>query len=444
LAQTAARILTDAGIEDYYVDDFDFRNTVTDVPIPYDSHATALQAVANFGTSTLEQEDNGKISFRQRYDPPISDWYVVYRPNGYPVPALPFTNIEGIVGESLVTEYAMWEENFFALDGSCCFVPETNDYKNGGMVFNVFPDSDRNYAHPGTRYYMGARIDFTQNRTFGRVVIELSPSNRYQQILVIANRSGIVGELWRKVYTVTGSNLVIDTLFDNIVWLTIYLYNGDIAQRYRIKKVLIERTTGLDLTGQDVLGKIGGTLQPRTKNIDVVGLGTSFWVGGTPPDFTKVTLEPGVLTEIKHTEPMYSVSAYCDDPNVVFDIEEHYAYTSFIQISGVTADTDVKLRGYTYAGTFEQLSRIAMNETGEDVVIENPIAWNNSYLERVCEWVADYYGKRNVYDIETLGYPECDAGDYIVLNGKEAVVLENTLSMNSGAMRGKMKLRGGK
>lgn len=438
MAQKAAAVLEDAGITNYYVNQFIAQYTSW-LPLPYASHAECLQLLANATQSTLDQDDDGKITMRYRATTPPANWYIELRPQGYTIPQMPFSTLEGVIRGADTIEYAMWEQNQFALDGSLLFVPESGGYLNSGLVENIFPDTNGNYVIPGTSYLSGLWIDFTQNQTFGQLDIEFSESNRNTRVLVIANRSG-AGEVWRKYYDVNGINLNITELFDNIIWLTIYPLGSTVQQRLRLKRISVSTTTGVELTHTDVLGMTKEELAPSVKDVVVSDLQAMYWPSYTF-ELMRVMVTPGQLTEVKHPEVYYNMSASSENVNVHFDVQDHYAHTSFIQISGVASETEIILSGANYANPTQKYTKKNLNDTGQDAEHDNPII-NSALSQFTAEWLEGYYSNRKLYEIETLGYPEVDACDRILFEGKPVIVLENIIENNQGALRGKMKLRG--
>ena len=66
LRDLAAGVFSDAGITDYWADDWGLQSTFTNLPLQYDSHASNLQLIANLGRSSLEQSPEGGVIFRYR------------------------------------------------------------------------------------------------------------------------------------------------------------------------------------------------------------------------------------------------------------------------------------------------------------------------------------------------------------------------------------------
>ena len=66
LRDLAIDTFSDAGITDYWADDWGLQNSSSYLPLQYDSHASNLQLIANLGRSSLEQSPEGGVIFRYR------------------------------------------------------------------------------------------------------------------------------------------------------------------------------------------------------------------------------------------------------------------------------------------------------------------------------------------------------------------------------------------
>ena len=122
--------------------------------------------------------------------------------------------------------------------------------------------------------------------------------------------------------------------------------------------------------------------------------------------------------------------------------EDHYAYCSFIKITGTDSPAKIKWYAYTFASSYNVPYESEIGDLGEATEFSNPISSDNTARQNTADWMADYLSKRRQYTVETLGYPEVDPGDLILYNGKEATVVEANIYFNQGAMRETFILRG--
>ena len=166
------------------------------------------------------------------------------------------------------------------------------------------------------------------------------------------------------------------------------------------------------------------------------------WSGTPTEPVQTVSVSPNVLTELKNSDIYYSQRFECDDPNVVIVEEDHYAYCSFIKITGTDSPAKIKWYAYTFASSYNVPYESEIGDLGEATEFSNPISSDNTARQNTADWMADYLSKRRQYTVETLGYPEVDPGDLILYNGKEATVVEANINFNQGAMRETFILRG--
>lgn len=445
LSDLASQVFDDGGVQNYSVNERHLYFSTTQLPLPHASHAECLQLIANHCASTLNQSVDRTIKITNRSITPKSDWYASVSNGGVYAPTLPYSNPSGVLTDDTV-EYSTWGQDEFAIDGSMVFLPNDDDYLNAGAVINVFPNSNGYYYWPDdTTTLTGVWVNMQREMTFGGIKVTLPKSSRTTDIY-ISGYSYVGGEWTRKhfkLYKVTSSEFVINDLFDGLQGVYVFPRNNRKYQRNRILSVDIERNVGLNLREKDVIGSAKKELLPSTKFITVQHLGVWYYGGNYSREIMRVNVIPGELTEIKHSEVYYNMSASSENSGVIFEVLDFYAYTTFVRISGVSEETEIIIYGSPYTKLSERFETRSLEDAGSDVEIINPITKNQNSAEIVADWALQYYKWRNQYEIDVLGYPECDAGDYVSYENKEVVVLENTISIQGGAMRGKMKLRGG-
>lgn len=451
----AIAVMEDAGVSDYWVDDYGLQVTGSYLPLPYASHAENLQLLGNLGRSSLEQNSKGGINFRNReqvnqsqmgvftFDAPQTSFSYYYSGE---------TLKGGVYDPSETRDYATWEEDFFALDGGMAFLPEEGSYLNSGYVSDVFPEGSGEYPHVSFDTAPAIELDFTRNITFGTLVMDMGKSSSADKFFLRAKRDSTPGEGHTTLVTVfekftQGINkdgkIYFNENFDRIVRLQIVLVRNPKSQRGRIKRVEVKYPMYFELLPDDVIGNPKGELLERCSNLTLNATRAVRWVGTPNEPKQTISVMPNTLTEIKHSEVYYACRFECDNSSVIIEKEEHYAFVSYIQISGVSEAADVKLYANTYASETTIPYNKTLNTIGEPVTVDNPIYSENSKQgPETVDWMGDYLSKRNQYTVETLGYPELDPGDLITYDGKEATVIQANINFNQGAMRETLVLRG--
>ena len=456
-ASLAADVLTDAGVENFWVNDVTLQSTNTNLPLLYDSHGSNLQLLANLGLSSLEQDSRGGVVFRYREEPGQSTmeadtwqaWQTVY---SYYASrdSLP----GGVFSQDEVPDYATWEEDFFALDGSMAFLPEKSPYRNTGYVSDVFPKENGDYAEPSVRFGPTLTLDFGKNITFGELEVDIGNTSRLASFNISGVRETSPAIAETPIYETVFSKNKVPVLwengkirfrenFDRVAKVNLTCTSNEKYQRGRIKRVKINYTMPFSLESSDIIGNAKSELLARCSQATLNATRVSAYSSLPAEPAQTVSVTPNVLTEIKHSEAYYDCRFECDNPSVVIQRETHYAFVSYLKITGVSQDVDIKL----YANTYASESTVPYSETlypiGDPVVIDNPIfPADSGQGTAAIDWISNYLQKRYEYTVETLGYPEVEPGDLITYRGKEATVIEANINFNQGAMRETFILRG--
>lgn len=432
--QMITDVLSDAGITEYSLTSKRL-NYGEYLPLPVLSHMECLQLIANDNQGAFVQSDEGIIVFETRYfnlDNFSMKQVVVSTPQ------LPYSDIINLT-KPFDAEYATWESDFFALDGSQKFLPESSPYINSGFVFNVFPSAFDTYYNTTLQFSQNTASD---EINVGKISILFSEHNRISEVRVTIIADNAI--LYNTVQPLSGDSLNIIGNFKGVTRVNIDVVGSQKYQRMRVLGVAIDRISPIALTSEDVLGS---TKKERLSECrDVISYNRTLMAvdGGEKKEFLTAEITPGRLTELSHNNRAFvNVSAVVNTLPGTITYFKSYAFFSYITVSSTQSSVEVTLSGSereAARNTRNESNIVRLSETGTDAETDNPLTYITS--ETNAEWMADYYNNLHHYEIDVLGYPEIDAGDYIRFNDKEVVVLENVISTNGGAMRGKMKLRG--
>lgn len=456
-ASLASDVLTDAGVENFWVNDVMLQSTSTNLPLLYDSHGSNLQLLANLGMSSLEQNSSGGVVFRYREEPEQSTmkadtWQAPQTVYSY------YASQESLAGGVFdlneTPDYATWEEDFFALDGSMAFLPESAPYRNAGYVSDVFPKENGDYAEPTIRFGPTLTLEFGKNITFGELEVDIGSTSQLTAFKISGERKTSPENAELPIYETVFSKDKVPVIwengkfffrenFDRIARINLTCISNGKQQRGRIKRVKINYVMPFSLEASDIIGNAKSELLARCSQATLNTTRVSAYSSPPTEPAQTVSVTPNVLTEIKHSEAYYDCRFECDNPSVVIQQETHYAFVSYLKITGVSQDVDVKLYANTYASKSTVPYTETLNQIGDPVTVENPIfPANSSQGAAAIDWISSYFQKRYEYTVETLGYPEVDPGDLILYNGKEATVIEANINFNQGAMRETFILRG--
>ena len=254
----------------------------------------------------------------------------------------------------------------------------------------------------------------------------------YQQVFSVDSASG---EWENGLLAFTGN-------FDRVERIDIFPIFSQNQQRARIKRVAVDYVQPFEITSDDILGNPKGELLEKCSK--VVYNAVSFSTTSQTPDepVSTVTVSPNVLTEVKNSDIYYNQRFESENSGVTISEEEHYAYCSFLKISGASNPAEIQW----FANVVEEMPEVPyesdIGDLGEVCEFNNPIASNAESRQDVADWMADYLSKRRQYTVETLGYPEVDPGDLILYNGQQVTVTEANISFQQGAMKETFTLRG--
>lgn len=137
--QEAESIFSDAGLEaDEYAIDESLKDITLTNPVPVTTHAQALQLIANISKCVIKQDVDGRIVIRANFANIIEPTDINLSTND----SAEWSKIDNIRDGS-TDVYADLTKNFFKVDASQFFLPETAPYtKNSGYVSKSVADSD--------------------------------------------------------------------------------------------------------------------------------------------------------------------------------------------------------------------------------------------------------------------------------------------------------------
>ncbi len=433
VAELAGEVLRDAGVQAYDVGCWSAAHTLTQRPLPVASHGECLQLLANLALCSLEQEPKGKIRLKNRMIPDGGDWEMT----GSPTAAeMPWSNAAA-TAEGGAADYACFERDRTRLGAAEQRLAPADGGAAGGYAVNVYPDEEGRYRVGGEEVCLTAR--FGRAVDFCRLTVRFAQACRVERVRVVF--CGDEGDR-QQCYEVTDGIAEGYGRFENITGLRLVAEGGS-GCRLGILQLDIGPETGLQLTKGDVLGMQKEALAAATRQVQVLCHRAYYWPEPYETELERVWLRSGEVTEVAHPEVYYRVRAHCDDSRVRFVMAEHYAHHSILQIAGGNAETEVLLLGAALAKSNTTRESTAVGEEGSDVVIDNPVLGLPYHAAKMAEWAAGYYRGRLQYELVTLGYPEIDAGDVVLYEGRPMTVLENNIEMDGGTMRGTMRLRGG-
>lgn len=404
------------------------------------SHAECLQLISGHALCIMYTDDNGSVVFRRAYLN-IPETHTTTTANA--VPQLSWSDGDTLYQASNV-DYATFEADFFRADGKMQFSDIENPIASG-LVYNKFPDIYGGYsgASPFINYVFDSAFDVNQLTIF----VSDSASNINLAVLIWDNNSQLIYN--KNANSNSSSAIQIDGPFVGVTRIQVLVISNNKYQRARLMGFIASTGTGKTLRDTDVLGTTNESLAPKCKDVKA-----RYYPSWANLSISKVFLETNIPTgvDIEIAFPKAHVLVTATVPSgYTLQSAMYYARFAKVHVTGPANDVKISFTGIDYYPDNNEMSDyiVPVSEEGEDAIIENPAfaitaAYPGSPTPRVARAAARYYQARNVFSIDTLGYPEIDAGDSIIFNNTSVVVLENIITSKGGAMRGKMKLRGGK
>lgn len=412
-------VMADFGYDNYDASSHELESTIITNPLPVGSHAECLQLIANCAMCSLETDADGRIFFRSRAAA-IAESITANLTDTF----LPGSDLEHLTAfADEITEYASWEQDGFAVSGDMLFLPEVADpYLNCGVGWSILPQADDRYASAPEILF-----EFSANVTFGSVVIDFGSNFLPSSVRLRGLRddgSGGYRTVYDREWPVTASHMILIDNYDRIVRLLLAIPGSAKAQRPRIQRVAFNWENGYEITSDDIFGNPKGTKLTNCRNV-VVQLDNR--TAEALVEIKKATIPAGEETWVEHGEMYIDVTAATAASGVVLTYTS-FAYATWVTVTGVTGDVEIVLAGKKLVQGAEDTRTIAVNTTGEDCTIENPLLSVASIKPGYLAWLAAHFGRSVEWSAETLGYPELQPGDLIGYKGMQASILDANIT----------------
>ncbi len=424
-------VMADFGYDNYDASAGELEETIITNPLPLVSHAECLQLIANCSMCTLETDAGGRIVFRSR----VSAEAASADPE-YSEQLLSGSSAEDLIAESNpVAEYASWEVDGFALSGNMQFLPIAGgSYLDFGLAWDFLPQPDSSYATPPVILF-----EFAANVTFGSVVVDFGENFLPPSVQLVGLRddgSGGYDIVYNREWQVVSPHSIFIDNFDRIVRLQLTIPGNTKLQRPRIQRVAFSWENGYEITTADIFGNPKGKKLTNCRNVIVL---LDNRTAEESKEIKKVKVPAGEETWIEHGDMYQDVTVSTTVSGAVLTYTS-YAYATKITITGVTGDVEVTLTGKKLVQNAEDARTVAVNSSGEDCTVENPLLSSGSLKSGYLDWMGAYFGRSIEWNVETPGYPELQPGDLIGYKGMQATILDANLTYKF-SLKGQFTLR---
>lgn len=423
----AREILSDAGINDYYVDPH-LKSLYTKNPLPRVKHKEALQIIANACRCTLSQTRAGAVEIKSSFAPDTS----IYT-NG----EAEYSRVGNILNESEKAEYASLSADYTKTDGSMYFLPRGASALNTGYVSSAISDENCNFdvnpvvtiVQETACMYHGAKM------VFGSALPSAITIRTY-------NEGSLVEE-----YAVTDEitkTMVLYHRFDDFDTMEIeFTKTAKPYNRIVLNYFGFGDTTDFTMTRMDMTSSPKAVKQELIREIIVPYY--SYQKGTVEEALLseEVTVTKGDEVTFYIGEPSHDIRATLDENTKGVSIMRKGDYYVTLGFS-VTGTFRLDVYGYRYKIT-ERYATKSLNNRGRTIKWENPLISDATMANDLAEWLGEYYAAGIEYEYNTRGNPEIDVNDVIYQENEfhknmKVTIYRQTLNFNQ-SFSGKVTAR---
>lgn len=414
----AQSVLEDAGVTNYYLDPY-LRRTGTMAPIPITSHAAALQLIANRGMCRLFVNRQGLISierltiypeFRLSQQTSVRHTY--------------YSDLSSVL-DGTTSDYATFEPDYFRLDGTMRLLPENDGSAIAGSGMTSIAQAN-------------AAGEFESTEALVWLVSTQDPANVYSvtfgfggqvpaQIGITAYQDG----KWLpwQYFSPTKNLDTFEVNFQHVTMVEAAITKAKKEeQRGHFSYFSANNISDFTISKNQIFQNPKAEMTTKLRAVTAQWVWRSYYPGNRVELVsTKVSTNQG-WTRITH-EIAKNPQVVVEDTTVSVE-SRHYAYVSYVRLtSPAEKEVELKIMGDKLAEINYPMS-FDVSETGEDLPVENPL-FDAENAIGVLQWMAQYYARREKYDLNMRGYPELSCGDYAYLwDGKDAQIIESKLTYN--------------
>lgn len=426
----AVSVLADAGLEDYYLDP-QLKNLYSKNPLPRVTHKEALQIIANACRCTLSQTRYGTIQIKSSFVPEAAasaDTEAEY------------SNIEGIMDDTVKDEYATLATNYTTTGGTMFFLPRniSGNVLNTGFVSAEISGEDGTFeSNPVVTItqevacmYYGVRL------VFGQAVPAAFTIRTY-------NNGTLVTEYEVGADEISRITVLHEPFYDFDVMKIEFTKTAEPYNRIVLNNFSFGDITDFTMTRNDMTSSPKAIKQELIKEVVVPCYSYQSGVEEESLVSEEVTVAAGDIETFFIGEPSYDFRATLQDVSGGVTILEWGNYFVTVQFS-VTGTYRLEVFGYRYK-IVERYATKTLNNRGKTIKWENPLMSDIEMATDLADWLGDYYKSGIEYEYDTRGNPELDVNDIIYQEnefheGMKVKVYRQTLNFNQ-SFSGKVTAR---
>mgnify|MGYP000866502810 FL=1 len=426
LYDLALDVLTDAGVDPrtYEIDPY-LHNIYVTNPMPVVTHKEALQIIANAGRCILYQDRQGIIQIKAGFATIIAQERMEVRSDD----TESYSDLQSVVLPSAKYDYARMYQDYFRVDGSVYFLPESGSPLTTGFVSHQLADKGGSFAkNPRLTIELEAAFQF-----FG-VDIEFA-GNPPAEFTIHTFRNHELQE--SHAVTVTGIKMSISYPFREFDTMEFEFTKGRSNNPVIVQYVKFGDVSDYKFTYRSMTETPMGEQVEKYKDIQVQMLRYS--ESQERKELFKDTIQAGGIYTVYLSNAGYGFTV---SRGIITSCS---AYSVTVDMQGISGEVELIINGYEYIQAASTYT-LQLNTTGGSKNWGNPLVSEADHAALLAEWIGNYLNNNVEYEIAYRGDFCLDAGDITFLENKyidklQIAVTEHTISFDSGALKGAVKAR---
>ena len=397
LYDLAVDVCTDAGIENYVIDNY-LQTMHTKNPLPVEKHKNLLQLIANAARSIMRETRDGGIEIKSSFTPDI----VSVTTNGQTI----YSNAENVFKDDItISDYATSEQNFSRLDGLHYFLPRTaRTYAATGFVSSHVADANGDFITKPE-----ITIEWETAWTFFGMSLVFYNAKPSSFTIYSYNYNELVST---KEYDEIDFMTSIEDDFVGISKIRIVFNKTNPYQRIHLSNISFGDITDYVLDYSDMTSSPTASVAEKIKKVNVTYYEYSYGSSQKKISSTMAVVGNNIVT---FNNPAYNYSlSYAGAQTGTLSIISSGAY--YVEFtSSITAE--VNISGIEFVVSTKEVTQevrqIGTDKTASNVLIDNVIDAQNE-----AEWLAEYFANDIDYVISYRGEPALDPDDLIYTENK--------------------------
>ena len=327
-------------------------------------------------------------------------------------------SIDSLTDDSGTVNYAASEKDYSVTNDTLYFVDEINNPHPIGILSYLYP----------TDKEMSVTVELMAMWTWTGILFRFGVI--YPQIITIEEyNSGVLRQV--NDYVVTDKDFYLDHRFYDVDKIVVTFSGVEDNTRIHLNKMIFGNILSYCIKEHEMQELPKASLTDRVKNIYV----KYYNFIQSPKTITATTIAEVGENLITIDKPCYEYVLEYSDETVqgILNIIESGAYY-LIFTSTVAASVSVKAYQYERA---ENTISTNINDTGNDITLENALISNRDVAERVLKWFEEYYKSDVAYTIRYRGEPALECNDRIFLenrfvNNNQILITDEEISTSTG------------